>query len=259
MDLGLRGKVVLIAGSSGGIGKAAASLFLEEGAAVIITGRDGERLGATVSELRNKFGNEVVMSHQGDLTIQREIVSCLAHVKERFGKLDVLVANIGCGKPFNSVSIEQEWRDMFTINLFGSVQLASVTASMMIQEQNGGSIVFISSIAGIEASGAPESYCAAKCALLSASKNLAQKVAAHHIRVNSVAPGNIIFEGGRWEELRRDHPHTIDEHIKKNVALQRFGTPEEIANVIVFISSMRSSFVTGACFVVDGGQTRKII
>ncbi len=123
---------------------------------------------------------------------------------------------------------------------------------------NGGSIVFISSIAGMEAAGAPLPYSAAKAALLNYSKNLARAVADRKIRVNSIAPGNILFPGGSWEKHLAKNPAGVEAFIAKEVPQQRFGTPEEIAALAAFLCSGISAFATGACYVMDGGQTRTI-
>ena len=124
-------------------------------------------------------------------------------------------------------------------------------------EKSGGSIVFISSIAGLEEIGAPLPYAAAKAALTASVKGLADDLAPLKIRINAVAPGNILFSGGRWEEMIKADL-ALEQQVLSQVPLRRFGTPKEIAATVVFLASEKSSFTTGACLVVDGGQTRKI-
>ena len=105
---------------------------------------------------------------------------------------------------------------------------------------------------------APLTYSAAKSALRSYSKNLAVLVAKNNIRVNYVAPGNILFEGSNWDKKLKENRKQIERYINNEVPMKRFGTPEEIANISVFLSSERASFITGACVTVDGGQTKGI-
>ncbi|HEX9975643.1 MAG TPA: SDR family NAD(P)-dependent oxidoreductase [Dehalococcoidales bacterium] len=256
MELGLKGKVALITGSSRGIGRAIASAFLAEGAKVIITGRERTSLNRTHKELADKYGEASVGSFQGDMTQADAIAKCLDMGIKRFGKIDILVANVGTGKsPPGLEADRDEWERILNLNLLGSAEV--VKAIVPVMKRNGsGSIVFISSIAGRESSAAPLNYSAAKAALLSLSKNLSHMLAESNIRVNVVAPGNIKFEGGRWEEIIREKPDIMEEYIKKSVPLQRFGQPEEVADAVVFLASERASFITGACLVVDGGETR---
>jgi len=120
-----------------------------------------------------------------------------------------------------------------------------------------GSIIFISSICGVEALGAPTDYSVAKAALNAFSKNLAKKVGPD-VRVNSVAPGNIYFEGGTWEKKIKENKSMVDVMLENEVPLRRLGKPEEVADAVKFLCSERASFITGATLVVDGGQTRSI-
>jgi 3-oxoacyl-[acyl-carrier protein] reductase len=115
-------------------------------------------------------------------------------------------------------------------------------------------LLFVSSIAGLQVTGAPTDYSVAKAALVMLSKQLSHKFAPN-IRVNCIAPGNIYFPGGRWEELLKSDPVTTETMLKTKVPLNRFGTPEEVANAVVFLSSDSASFITGSCLTVDGGQT----
>jgi 3-oxoacyl-[acyl-carrier protein] reductase len=125
----------------------------------------------------------------------------------------------------------------------------------MVQAE-GGSIVFVSSIAGLESLGAPLPYGAAKAALEHYSKDLARRVGKHGVRVNTVAPGNILFPGGTWQrKLDADSPDVM-QMISAEVPLGRFGAPEEIGALVAFVSSPKAAFITGACLVADGGQTR---
>jgi len=121
-------------------------------------------------------------------------------------------------------------------------------------EESKGVLLFISSIAGLEAIGAPTDYSVAKSALISLTKQMARRLAPK-VRVNCIAPGNIYFEGGSWDEKKTADPEKINKLIYATVPMNRFGTPDEIADAALFLCSDRASFITGSVLVVDGGQT----
>jgi 3-oxoacyl-[acyl-carrier protein] reductase len=125
-----------------------------------------------------------------------------------------------------------------------------------IVEARRGSIVFISSIAGLESLGAPLPYGAAKAALEHYSKDLSRRVGMHGVRVNTVAPGNVLFPGGTWQQKLDADSAKVTSMIAAEVPLSRFGTPREIGAAVAFLASDRAAFITGACLVADGGQTR---
>jgi 3-oxoacyl-[acyl-carrier protein] reductase len=236
---------------------AIAAGLLREGCRVCITGRDPVRLEVAGKELAGRFGEERVLSVSGDFTDANIIAEALSRVVKEWGSLDVVIANLGTGsgKP-GWQQDEAEWERLFNLNFFGSVRLAQ--AAIPYMQQGGGSIVFISSIVGVEATPAPLPYSAAKSALINYSKNLARAVAEHEIRVNCIAPGNILFPGGSWERHLESRRESVEKFISSEVPLRRFGTPEEIANLAVFLASPISGFATGSCFIMDGGQTRTI-
>jgi 3-oxoacyl-[acyl-carrier protein] reductase len=252
MDLRLTDRTILVAGSTRGIGKAIAATLLEEGARVCITGRDRQGLDRAADEL-GESGR--VLAVQGDLSEAEKIREAYAEIVEKWGALDGLVANLGTGsgKP-GWDQAEEEWERLFRLNFQASVRLAQGAIPLMLDR--GGSIVFISSITGVEATPAPLPYSAAKGALINYAKNLARQVAPRNIRVNCVAPGNILFPGGTWERRLDAGREAVMESIRTEVPMARFGKPEEIASVVAFLCSDRAAFVTGSTFVADGGQTR---
>ena len=258
MDLGLKGKVAFISGSSRGIGLAIAHAFLAEGASVVITGRHGESLTEAKHLLATETDRARVLSIQADMTDPEAIPNTLAETLSCFGRLDAVVANMGSGTARGGWDLSPaDWSSSLTTNLLGGMALASLSAPHLIR-QGGGSLTFISSIAGLEAINAPVTYSAAKAAVQSAMKNLSRLLGPQGIRVNAVAPGNVLFPGGTWERKLAERREFFEHYVQSEVPLQRFGQPQEIADMVVFLASKRAAFVTGACVVVDGGQTRSI-
>jgi 3-oxoacyl-[acyl-carrier protein] reductase len=258
VDLQLKDRVVFVAGSSRGIGKAIAKTLFDEGARVCITGRDQNSLHETERELsQNGFRRGQVLALEGDLSQSRSIDAVLNAIHAKWGSLHSLVANLGtgAGKPGWDQS-EEEWDRLFRLNFQASTRLAQAAIPRIAE--NGGSIVFVSSIAGLEATAAPLPYSAAKAALINYGKNLSRQIAQKNIRVNCVAPGNILFPGGSWERHLANRHTEVMQTIDTEVPMARFGTPEEIANLVTFLCSPRSSFITGSCFVADGGQSRSL-
>jgi 3-oxoacyl-[acyl-carrier protein] reductase len=258
MDLDLRDKVVFVAGSSRGIGRTIAKGFLREGARVAISGRNRDELAQVEKEFHAECEGAETLSFAGDLTKEDVIREALAAVSQRWNRPDILVANIGSGRGKAGWRVSSdEWLRLWEVNFFGAVRLVTEALPAMIEKKRG-AVVLIGSITGLESTAAPLAYSSAKAALLSYTKNLAREVASEGVRVNAVAPGNVFFPGGSWEkhlETRRDE---VMRYIESEVPLKRFGKPEEIADVVLFLSSPRASFVTGACVVVDGGQTRSL-
>ena len=256
MDLGLHDKVAFIAGSSRGIGLAIARAFLREGAKVVITGRNAESLETAKALLVTEAGVQRVLSLRGDMTDPADIQRALDETVSAFGGIDAVVANVGSGTARGGWDLTlDDWQSVLNINLLGSMALASAALPHLIS-RGSGSLTFISSIVGCEAINAPVTYSAAKAAVQSAMKSLSRLVGSHGVRVNAVAPGNVLFPGGTWERKLAERREFFEQYIRSEVPLQRFGQPEEIADAVVFLASERASFITGACLVVDGGQTR---
>lgn len=258
MDFQLKNKTIFIAGSSQGIGKATAEAFLKEGARVVITGRSTENLEKIEKPLSDIYSKEKMMFIKGDFSKSNTIEKALHQITKRWKTIDCIIANIGNGKgKLGWYEEEKEWQCIFDTNFFSAVRLVQSTVPFFLR-QKCGSILFISSIAGCERLKAPLAYSSAKSALLSYANNLSQELASSNIRVNVLAPGNIIFPGSSWEKKLLADKKKITSFLKTEVPMQRFGVPEEIADAAVFLSSNKASFATGACFVIDGGQTRSI-
>lgn len=257
MELGLKDKRVLITASSNGIGLATAKEFLDEGARVIINGRSQDRLDNLSRELSVQYGNRVD-TFCGDILDEGAIDKCATYAKDRLGGLDILVCNLGSGKPLiNNPLDKSEWQRFYDINVMSSVGILNSILPLLRDGKNQ-SVILVSSIVSREAASAPMGYAAAKSAVRTLNKYLSREWAADGIRVNCVLPGNIYFEGGRWEELKNADEEGVMSYVESAVPMKRFGKPEEIADTIAFLSSDRASFITGAEIVVDGGQLSSI-
>lgn len=256
MDLQLSNKTVLITGSGHGIGLGIATTFLQEGARVLVADSNKNVLDEATSSLKKVFGKTKVSGFCGDLSVESVIEKCVKTTVSRFGLLDVLVCNIGSGR--SKIGLEatlDDWRTMFEINLFSAVEAIQVCTPKM---NYGGSIIFIASIAGVQALKAPFAYSAAKAGILSFAKNLSDELAVRNIRVNAIAPGNVMFPGSTWDrKISQDREGTL-EYIKQNVPLKTFAEPSDIGAIAVFLASVKTRFVTGTCIIVDGGQVRSI-
>lgn len=255
MDLGLSGKTALIGGASRGIGYAIAAAFLDEGANVTITGRNADALEIARAKLAEN-NTDAVLAVAGDLSSDITVARVLDETAERWGRIDAIVANVGSGRATSGWAVsEQEWHDVFQTNFWIGAKLVDAAMPRLIAGESS-SVVMTGSIAGLESIQAPIPYSVAKSALASYCKNLARSVGREGVRVNCVAPGNVYFEGGTWDrKLREDEP-AVRTYLDAEVPLNRFATPQEIADVVVFLSSPRAGYITGACVVADGGQTR---
>ena len=251
MKLELEGKVALVGGASRGIGLAIAKALAAEGCTVILSARGQAALDAAVTEVGGTAWGEVA-----DLTDPAACACLVAAVEDRFGRLDVLVANAGSGASVApGRETPGEWRRVIELNLFTATNLIGAARPLLARD-GGGSIVCVSSICGREALGAPVTYSAAKAALDAAVNGLSRPFAAEGIRINGVAPGNILFPGGTWDRKQSENPEAVAAMLARDVPQGVLGRPEDVADAVVFLASARAAFITGAVLVVDGGQTR---
>lgn len=254
MNLGLEEKRVFITASSGGIGLATAEAFLREGANIIINGRREDRLCLESARFKRLYGTDVDYIC-GDMTNANDIRAAADMIRTRYGSLDVFVANLGSGKPESDNPLEKsEWQRFYDINVKGAVEQVDCLYELL-SAGNGPCITFVSSVIAREVSSAPVGYAAAKSSIRIISKYLSRMWANDGIRVNCVLPGNVYFKGGRWEQIRNGDPESTDRYISSIIPMKRFGRPEEIADAILFLSSERAGFITGAEIVADGGQS----
>jgi len=253
MDLGLDGKRVLVTGASRGIGAAIAERMLKEGANVFIVSRGSEQLFSTEKEFQASFGKSRAYAAVCDCTNKQSLKLLSTQVQQKWGGVDIVVANVGDGRSVPDVLPENEQWQKTWENNFESALHTARTFLPMLQEAKG-CLLFISSIAGLEAFGAPVDYSTAKSAVAALAKNLARKLA-REVRVNILAPGNVRFDGGVWDEKIKKDPGAVNKLIESTVPMNRFGMPEEMADAAAFLCSERAAFITGSVLVVDGGQT----
>ena len=255
MNLGLKNKNFIISGSSRGIGLKIAETLLNEGSRVIINGRTKSLLKKEFQNLSLKYGKKVFYI-EGDVKNKLVIKKIKNLIKTKLKKLDGIVVNAGVNKKKpDNFSSEKDYVWHLENNFIPSFKFINSFLEEMKKSQ--GSIVFISSIASLKDIGAPFGYASSKLSLNFYSKLLANKVAKYNVRVNSIIPGNILFKGGNWESKIKKNPKKIKSMIKNKVPLNRFGKPEEIADMVTFLLSSKSGFMTGSEIVIDGGQIIK--
>lgn len=245
-------KVAFVSASSSGIGKAIVKELLKKGYIVYMNGRDKKK----IKSLERKIDSHNLKSIIANMANETAIKESLEKIYKKEKRLDLVVANLGSGKSIPGYEINiDEYRRIFDINFYPAVTLA--TESIKYLSKTKGNIVFISSIAGCEYLGAPITYTSAKSALLSFSKSLATEVANLKIRVNSISPGNVLFKGSTWDDKIKNDKEAVKDYISKNVPLNKFLKPKDIAKTVVFLEE--NSSITGTNIVVDAGQIKKII
>jgi len=259
MDLELTGKVAIVTGSSRGLGLASATALAREGCRVALSARTADRLADAASEVGTACGDPSrVFAVQADVSTAGGVASLVEQTVAHFGGLDILVNNVGLARGGDLMATsDADWQEAIDQTLMPAVR-ASKLAVPHMKRRGGGVILMIASIFGRE-SGGRMAYNAVKAAEISLAKSLAQQLARDNIRVNSVAPGSILFPGGSWWTRQQADPDGIAEFVRRELPFGRFGTPEEVANVVAFLASPKASWISGASIVVDGCQSRSLI
>lgn len=251
MDLNLNQKNVLVTGSSRGIGRGIAQAFLDEGSNVMVNARTD--VDIKKFNLRNSNQLSVV---KADVSTVEGVSIIEQQILEKFqNRLDIIICNVGSGKsaPPGTESYV-DWKNSFEINFFSSTNTIEGLRRLITPKT--GSILCISSICGLEVLGAALTYSAAKAALNSYVIGLSRVMGKDGIRVNAIAPGNILFDGSVWDQKLKADEKAVNNMLEKEVALNTLGSVSDIANMAVFLSSEQAKFVTGSIVVVDGGQVR---
>jgi 3-oxoacyl-[acyl-carrier protein] reductase len=251
VELGLSGKRAIVTGGSRGIGRAICELLAAEGCDLALCARGKAGLDAAVGALQNKG----VRAYGGivDVADTAALRAWVGEAAGLLGGLDVFIANVSA---LAQAMDEESWRRSLDIDMLGTV--AGCEAAIPLLEQSAaGAIVVIGTTGAVEIAGAPRPYASVKAALLPYVKALARNLAPKGVRANMVSPGNVYFHGGVWQRLEQDNPALFQTMVARN-PMGRMGTPEEVANAVVFLASPRASFITGSNLIVDGALTQRV-
>ncbi len=246
MQLDLNGRNAVIAGGSRGIGRSIALAFARAGANVSICARGESALRATEAELRQC--GHTVHAATCDLADGPALTKYIETAAQALGGIDVLVNN---ASGFGLSDDEAGWAASIHVDLMAPVRASRAALPHLAKSQ--GSIIHISSISGLQPSARTPPYGAVKAALIQLTLSQAALLADKRIRVNCIAPGSIEFPGGTWDRRKTANPQLYNATLER-IGFGRFGTPEEIANVALFLASSAASWVTGQTIAVDGGQ-----
>jgi 3-oxoacyl-[acyl-carrier protein] reductase len=250
MQLELTGKTALVTGSSRGIGRAIAEALHAEGCHVALNGRNASDLNAAAAALPGSF------TAAGDVTKPDEACRVVGAAVAALGRLDILVCNVGRGRSVApGDETHDEWQRVFALNLWSAINTIEAAREALVDAK--GAIVCVSSICGLEAlPGAPVTYSAAKAALHAYVRGIARPLGSLGVRINAVAPGNILFDGSVWRRKLDESPDVVRVMLDRDVALGRLGHPREVAELVVYLASARAAFASGAVWALDGGQIR---
>jgi 3-oxoacyl-[acyl-carrier protein] reductase len=252
MDLQLKGKAAIVTGSSRGLGLASARALAAEGCRVCMCARGKDALDRAAADVPNSI------AVAADLSTPEGATTVVDAALAAFGGIDILVNNVATAKGTDIVNTaDGEWQDAFDQTLFPAIRMSRLVVPHM-RKQGGGVVIMIASIWGRE-SGGRMVYNAVKAAEISLAKAMAQQLAKDNIRVNSVAPGSILFPGGSWDKRQQADPAGIAEFIKTELPFGRFGRADEVGDAVAFLASPRASWISGSCVPVDGCQSRSQI
>jgi glucose 1-dehydrogenase len=251
----LEGKVALVTGAGSGIGEAIAKRFAGEGAHVVINYHPGGRHSGDEVAAAITARKQSAIALAANIDARREVEAMFQQITSRFGRLDIAVNNAGIEikRPFVEVP-DEEWNKVLGVNLYGAFVVSQLAARQMIRQGQGGKLLFVSSVHEDIPFPGYTSYCASKGAIRMMMRNLAIELAPHKINVNNIAPGAI--ETPINEPVLRD-PEAM-KYALEEIPWHRFGKPEEVASVALFLASAEADYVTGSTYYVDGGLTQQV-
>jgi 3-oxoacyl-[acyl-carrier protein] reductase len=246
MKLPLEGKVAIVTGGSRGIGAAIAALLAEDGAAVVVSGRDADRLERTVKELEAQ--GHAVLPVVADAATREDAERLVEAAKARFGRVDILVNNAGITRDGLLLRMKDEdWDRVIEVNLRGAFLMTRAVSKAMVRQKSGGRIVNIASTAGVMGNAGQVNYSAAKAGLIGFTKAAARELAHWSILVNAVAPGLI------ETDMAAAIPAAAREALLAQVPIKRIGTAREVAEMVRFLAGDAAAYITGQVFHVNGG------
>jgi 3-oxoacyl-[acyl-carrier protein] reductase len=242
----LEGKVALVTGAARGIGKSIAFVFAQEGASLAICDVDANLINETVGEL-SKFKTKVE-GFVVDVTNFNQSSETINKILDKFNKIDILVNNAGITRDnlFLRMS-EEEWDKVIAVNLKGTFNFTKALTRQFLKQRSG-KIVNIASIIGIMGNAGQANYAASKAGIIGLTKALAREFGSRNINVNAVAPGFI------ETDMTAKLPEEVKAKMLTQIPLARFGKPEDVANLCLFLASEDSSYITGQAFIIDGGM-----
>ena len=251
----LKDKVALITGASSGIGKAIATRFAAEGAHVVVNYRPGSAADTSAAQAEVSTFGPTSIAVVADVSKRDDVERMMQEVIEKFGRLDIAINNAGIEikKPFLDAT-DDEWNRVMGVNLFGAYVVSQAAARQMVKQGQGGKLIFISSVHEDIPFPGYSSYCASKGAIRMLMRNLAMELAPHKINVNNIAPGAIATP---INQAVLDDPAAMKNALSE-IPWGRFGRPEEVASVAVFLSSDEAEYVTGSTYYIDGGLTQQV-
>lgn len=251
----LKDKVALVTGAETGIGKAIVARFAREGAHVALDYLPGDekKAEAARSEIAQSGGS--VLTVAADISRREDVEKMVSEIVGKFGRLDIAVNNAGIefNKPFLEVG-DDEWNKVIAVNLHGAFLVSQVAARQMVKQGQGGKLIFTSSVHEDIPFPGYSAYCASKGALRMLMRNLAMELAEHKINVNNVAPGAIATP---INEKMMNDPESRKQALAE-IPWGRFGKPEEVAAVALFLASSEADYVTGSTYYIDGGLTQQV-